>query len=133
MPSYRDNEAWVSSLEQRRELRRSSTDAEVLLWQRIRARQLAGAKFRRQHQFGPYILGFYCHESRLAIEVDGSQHYSASGLAKDLTRTAYLEARGVRVVRFTNREVLQDTEGVLTAIRQAIETPSPGLSQGERD
>ncbi len=108
-----------------RNFRRESTDAERLLWRHLRGRQLGGAKFRRQHQFGPYILDFYCAEQNLAVEADGGQHYSQDDEAKDAERTHYSTARGVRVLRFTNLEVLQETAAVLAAICRAIEEPSP--------
>jgi very-short-patch-repair endonuclease len=79
-----------------RKLRRNSTDAEARLWHILRDRGI-GAKFRRQFPFGPYILDFYCLERRLVIEVDGSQHYEADGLAKDAERTALLEKSGLRM------------------------------------
>jgi len=101
-------------------LRRSPTDAERRLWQSLRARQLEGAKFRRQFAFGPYVLDFYSPRHRLAIEVDGSAHLSPEGQALDAARTKYLEGRGVRVLRFTNTEVLTATDAVLERLIQAI-------------
>jgi very-short-patch-repair endonuclease len=79
-----------------------------------------GAKFRRQHPFGPYILDFFCLDQRLVIEVDGGQHYEAEGLARDAERTAILENSGLKVLRFTNLEVLQETDAVLEVIHQAL-------------
>ena len=90
----------------RQALRRNATIAERALWRLLRSRQLEGYKFRRQHAVGPYILDFYCAPGRLAVEVDGSQHYTSTGLADDALRTLYLRAAGVRVLRFTNVEVL---------------------------
>ena len=104
----------------RRILRREATDAERALWALLRSRQLDGYKFRRQHPAHPYILDFYCAEARLAVEVDGGQHYAADGLASDAERTVYLEALGVLVLRFSNRDVLTNAEGVLEAILQAL-------------
>jgi very-short-patch-repair endonuclease len=92
----------------------------------LRNRQLRGAKFRRQHEFGQYILDFYCAEHRLAIEVDGAHHFEQDGAEADWDRTTYLESRGVRVLRFTNTEVLLEAEGVFDRIQLALEeTPSP--------
>ncbi|MDA1096700.1 MAG: endonuclease domain-containing protein [Chloroflexi bacterium] len=108
-------------IERARTLRRSSTDAETALWRRLRARQVAEAKFRRQQPFGPYILDFCCLERRLVIEVDGGQHADGRGIAADSARTVYLEARGLRVVRFTDREVLVDMESVLHRIWNELE------------
>jgi very-short-patch-repair endonuclease len=112
-----------------RDLRQASTDAEAVLWRHVRGRQLAGAKFRRQHQFGPYILDFYCAERNFAVEVDGGQHYSPEGESKDAARTRYLEARGVRVVRFSNLDVLRETTAVVEEILRLVSErpaePSP--------
>jgi hypothetical protein len=66
-----------------RTLRQESTDAETLMWQLLRGRQIAGAKFRRQHPFEPYVLDFYCHELKLAVEVDGGQHNEPAGRVHD--------------------------------------------------
>ena len=108
-----------------RKLRSTSTDAERRLWRHIRDRQLAGAKFRRQHQFGPYILDFFCAERCLAIELDGSQHTVPRGAAEDALRTRYLVDRGVRVLRFTNLEVMGETQGVLQKMLEVLVGPSP--------
>ena len=102
------------------ELRQNETDAERLLWRLLRNRSLAGAKFRRQHPFPPYVLDFYCHELKLAIELDGGQHNLPEGRLHDKVRTAKLAEHGIRVLRFWNHEVLRDTESVLEAIYQAI-------------
>lgn len=108
--------------ERSRALRRGSTDAERVLWQRLRDRQIAGAKFRRQHQRGPYILDFYCAEYRLAIEVDGGHHADSRQVTRDLRRTRYLEDSGVQVIRFTDSQVLTETEAVLETIRLTLES-----------
>ena len=72
--------------ELRRRGRRNMPPAEVLLWSRLRNRQVQGRKFRRQYSVGPYALGFYCPEARLAIEVDGDSHFSAEGRKHDEVR-----------------------------------------------
>ena len=124
--AYRGGLKKTTFLERVRSLRRSSTDAEALLWRFLRARQVAGAKFRRQHQFGLYILDFYCEKARLAIEVDGGQHFEPARQEYDAERTRYLEADGVRVLRFTNSEVLTETEAVLGQIWDFVDgLPSP--------
>jgi very-short-patch-repair endonuclease len=76
-------------------LRRASTETEKLLWQKLRARQLGGAKFRRQTPIGPYIVDFASFEHRLVVEIDSSQHNTSQGRQHDLKRTAWLEARGL--------------------------------------
>ncbi len=99
-----------------RKLRRNSTDAEICLWSRLRARQLEGAKFVRQFQIGPYVVDFACRDAHLAIELDGGHHDAAV----DAPRTHVIEAFGYRIIRFWNHEVLQNTGGVLKAIRQEL-------------
>lgn len=87
------------------------------MWQLVRNRQIAGAKFRRQHPVKPYVLDFYCAEVRLAVELDGGQHAESS---RDRARDAYLSARGITVLRFWNNQVLCETEAVLEAIYAAV-------------
>lgn len=94
------------------------TVAESHLWQCLRARQIHGLKFRRQHPVGKYILDFACVEAGLAIEVDGGQHNEMQ--IHDNQRTAWLEAQGWKVLRFWNNEVLQNIEGVLMELLNAL-------------
>jgi very-short-patch-repair endonuclease len=90
----------------------------------LRARQTSGYKFRRQQTVGPYVLDFFCHEAGLAIEVDGSQY--TENVERDEARTRYLGTLGIRVVRYTNIEVLTETDSVLEAIfSQLRSAPSP--------
>src|SRR2546429_5169351 len=93
-----------------RRLRRDQTDAERKLWFRLRDRRLCGLKFRRQAPINQHIVDFCCAEARLIIEIDGGQH--AIRTAEDLNRTKILEAMGYLVVRFWNRDVIQNIEGV---------------------
>ena len=92
-----------------RRLRREMTDAERVLWRRLRMRQAMGARFRRQHPLGPYIADFVCLSHRLVVEVDGGQHCDS---AYDLRRDAAIAALGFRVVRVWNHEVLADLDAV---------------------
>ncbi|MEZ3135953.1 endonuclease domain-containing protein [Stutzerimonas kunmingensis] len=108
-----------------RSLRKQLTDCERLLWRCLRNRGLAGFKFRRQHQWPPYVLDFYCAELQLVIELDGGQHYDDDGLAKDRLRTDYLSRQGLEVLRFSNLEVLQNLDGVLTELLCWIEARTP--------
>ena len=124
--NYRGGQSRTDLLARCRELRCEETDAERLLWVLLRGRQIAGAKFRRQHQFGPFILDFFCAEHRLAIEVDGGQHFSDEGESRDRARTAWLQRAGISVLRFDNLQVLQETEGVIDAILAELGSdPSP--------
>ena len=109
-----------TALARRRALRGLATDAERSLWRLLRTRRFAGVKFRRQHPVGPFIVDFYCLARRLAIELDGGQHFTVEGQAYDRRRTEYLAGRGVRVIRFTNSELFENSDGVLEAIRQCI-------------
>jgi very-short-patch-repair endonuclease len=113
-----------------RDLRRNQTDAEQLLWARLRARRFCGLKFRRQEVLGPYVVDFACLERKVVIEVDGGQH--AEQALKDAARTGYLKALGYRVIRFWNDEVLRDPDAVLEEIGRVLMIPSPyPLPEGE--
>lgn len=126
MHDYRNGTVLAGLLRRSRELRREQTDAEQLLWRLLRSRQIAGAKFRRQHALGPYILDFLCAEQRLAVELDGDQHAQPEQARHDAERTRFLERHGLRVLRFSNREVLQDTEVVLRQLYTVLTgNPSP--------
>jgi len=92
-------------------LRRHRTDAERLLWSRLRGRRL-GWKFRFQHSIGPFVADFVCLERRLIVEADGGQHSPQA----DRSRSAYLRNRGFRIVRFWNNDILQNTDGVLETL-----------------
>ena len=104
-----------------RHLRREQTDAERLLWSRLRNRRVTGAKLRRQHPVPPYVLDFFCREIGLAIELDGGQHGENDGEAHDREQTAQLASRGIRVLRFWNHEVLGDMDMVLVNVYRTIE------------
>ncbi|HUD24915.1 MAG TPA: endonuclease domain-containing protein, partial [Burkholderiaceae bacterium] len=106
-----------------RALRAESTDAEQRLWYHLRARRMMGMKFLRQRPIGPYIVDFVCLESRLIIELDGGQHQEQARL--DRRRDELLRARGFRVLRFWNDDVLQRTRAVLEEIWTAASSPSP--------
>ncbi|WP_373489510.1 endonuclease domain-containing protein [Blastomonas sp.] len=103
-------------------LRREPTDAECKLWAILRAGQLNGAKFRRQQPIGPFIVDFVCQKHRLIIEADGGQHCDSE---PDLKRDAYLRAKGHRVLRFWNSDILGDTEAVGEEILRALAGPHP--------
>lgn len=100
-------------LEFAKTMRHSATDAENLIWQVLRAKRFMNLKLRRQHVIKPYIVDFYCHEIRLVIELDGSQHGKEDALEYDTERTQFLETLGMKVVRYWNYDVLSRTEVVL--------------------
>ena len=103
-----------------RKLRNEQTDAEHLLWELLRNRRLAGCKFRRQQIVETYILDFYCHETKLAIELDGGQHNEPAAQIKDEQRTRNLTSLGIRILRFWNNEVFTNTEEVIQNIYDAL-------------
>ncbi|MFZ1640262.1 MAG: endonuclease domain-containing protein [Candidatus Contendobacter sp.] len=105
----------------RQELRSTMTPAEIRLWQAIKQRQFNGLKFRRQHSVGPYIVDFYCPSAKLVIELDGAVHDSESAWQYDEHRTASITSLGLRVLRFENRAVMENLDGVLNLIREHIE------------
>ena len=107
-----------------RALRRSMTSAEVILWQRLRRRQLADFRFRRQVPVGPYIADFACMERNLIVEVDGATHSEPEEVAHDERRTAFLEAEGWQVCRVWNSDVYENLAGVLDMIRAKLERQS---------
>ncbi|MCL2297747.1 MAG: endonuclease domain-containing protein [Proteobacteria bacterium] len=110
-------------------LRKYQTDAEQKLWFHLRGKRFDGVKFKRQKPIGSYIVDFVAVNERLVIELDGGQHQKR--MAYDQARTAYLESRGYRVLRFWNNECLAETEAVLESIRLALSpTPLPQAGEG---
>ncbi|HWK98166.1 MAG TPA: endonuclease domain-containing protein [Pseudolabrys sp.] len=111
-----------------RSLRRDSTDAERLIWSALRAHRLDGASFRRQTPIGPYIVDFCCHAANLVVELDGGQHFDSDQITKDGRRDAFLSAKGYRVLRFSNHDVMTNRDGVLEVIAAVLaNAPSPTL------
>ncbi len=102
------------------ELRKNMTDAERLLWSRVRGKQLKGFQVYRQRIIGNYIVDFYCPKAKLVIEIDGGQHYTDKGIEKDRIRDGYLIEQGLKVLRFSDKEVLRDTDYVLAIIFEKI-------------
>ena len=116
-----------------RSLRARLTEAEQRLWARLRRKQIHGVQFYRQKPIGHYIADFYAPAVRLIVEVDGSQHLDRSQAEHDRRRTAYLEQQGLRVLRFTDRQVLLELNSVVEEIFRAMEDrnpPSPPFSKG---
>lgn len=105
--------------ERRRELRKRETSQENLLWEKLRNRKL-GAKFRRQHDVGGYILDFYCAEKRLIIEIDGGIHKNKENQEYDKVRDKYFRELNFKVLRFNNEEIDKNVERVLEKIKSAI-------------
>ena len=107
-------------------LRKNQTKEESLLWYRFLSKY--PLRFRRQYPIGNYIVDFYCHKAKLAIELDGSQHYDPQKIAYDTKRTAYLADLGVLVLRFPNSDVLQNFYGVCSQIDERTKQRATALS-----
>jgi len=118
---YQGHHSASSLITRARELRQSQTDAESLVWQMLRGRHLDGLKFRRQHQIDGFILDFYCAELRVAIEIDGAGHGDEHVRAYDALRSEWLRGTGIEVIRFENREVVENPRGVARVILRAVE------------
>lgn len=127
-----------NNIEQCRKLRKNQTEAERKLWSILRNRQLSGVKFRRQFPIGRYILDFYSPEYKLGIEADGGQHYEDKGKEQDGLRARELAKDGVKIVRFSDLDILNNIDGVYEIIQGVIESKessSPHLNplpKGER-
>ena len=108
------------SIERARSLRKVMPEAEKRLWALLRRKQLEGYRFRRQHPVKPYFIDFFCFAEKLAVELDGWQHAEAEARAHDARRDAYLAARGIRVIRFTNEDVFDQPDSVVYAVYRAL-------------
>ena len=104
----------------RKTLRNNPTPAESALWEQLRAGRLNGSRWRRQYSIGNYILDFYCPKSHLCVELDGKEHFTMQGDTADYDRTEFLKSQGVTVIRFENREIWEDINRVLAAIRMEL-------------
>jgi very-short-patch-repair endonuclease len=104
----------------RRELRNNPTAAEAALWKCLQRRKLLEMKFRRQYSIGHYVVDFFCVECNLAVELDGAMHADVMRQEYDAGRTVFLQNQGVEVLRFENRQVFENIEGVLERIRESI-------------
>ena len=100
----------------RKELRNNGTSAEATLWNHLKESQLQGRKFRRQHSYDNYILDFYCYPEKIAIELDGAYHFTEEGRKKGAKRDAYLQAAGITVLHFENKEVFENLDGLLATV-----------------
>ncbi len=98
-------------------LRRRMTRPESILWQKLRNRKFDNLKFRRQHPVNQFIADFYCHELQLIVEVDGSIHHLYEVKEKDIGRTYMLKSMGINIIRFSNEDIINNLESVLTTLR----------------
>lgn len=123
-PNY-DEGMWKgapkSSFLKAKELRRNETEAEKLLWDKLKGNQINGLKFRRQHPIQLFIADFYCHQIKLIIEIDGEYHLTKEQIIKDRERTEILNEMGIEVIRFKNDEVTNRIDLILSQIKIKIE------------
>ncbi|OHE57422.1 MAG: hypothetical protein A2Z47_10310 [Thermodesulfovibrio sp. RBG_19FT_COMBO_42_12] len=101
-------------------LRKNMTDAEKLLWSKLRRKQLKGVQIYRQRIIDDYIVDFYCPKADLIIEIDGSQHYTDEGINKDKIRDNFLKIQGFKVLRFSDKEVFENLKGVVEKIYENL-------------
>ena len=101
-------------------LRKNLTEAEIILWDRLKNRQIEGVRFRRQHSIRNFVVDNFANELALSIEVDGAYHNEKAQLFYDADRTEILSSRGVTIIRFTNAEVIFSTDEVVEKIRRVI-------------
>ena len=132
-PTQPSRKHWDKVKQRAKELRKTQTPAEKILWSRLRNRGLCGLKFRRQHPVGPFIADFYCAQHRLVVELDGEVHL---GLAEqDASRTTQLTAYGYQVLRVWNEEVEANPDQVLEKIAAAcgVSALLPALGEGRAE
>ncbi len=114
----------------RRYLRKNMPKSEVLLWTKLKNRQMHGERFLRQYGVDQYVLDFYCPRLKLAIEIDGDSHFMPGAKEQDKARQKYIEAFGIQFLRFTNTDVCENLDGVCQVIFNKIEEiASKGLSK----
>jgi len=114
-----------ASHETARRLRRDQTPAEQVLWRHLRTKRMCNVKFRRQHPIGTYFVDFCSIQRKLIIEIDGGQHADQS--AEDEVRSSFLKSYGYRVLRFWNKQVLENTDEVLAEIEKSLGADSSDL------
>ena len=118
----------------RKYLRNNATKAEKLLWSKLKRSQILDYKFRRQQDVGSYILDFYCAKARLAIEIDGETHIKPDEIEYDKNRQREIEELGIHFLRFTNRDVFDNLDGVLQTISEKLlELTKPTPDKQNRD
>ncbi|MDD5167266.1 MAG: DUF559 domain-containing protein [Syntrophales bacterium] len=113
-----------------RNLRSNMTDAERLIWSKVRRKQIGDLQFYRQKNIGDYIVDFYCPKGKLIVELDGGQHYEIAGMKKDQERDRYLRTLGFAVLRFSDIDVLKNIDGVVERIYEYLKIPLTPFKKG---
>jgi very-short-patch-repair endonuclease len=114
-----------NTFERAAELRKNMTLAELILWKKLKDKKVFKAKFRRQHPIKIFIVDFYCHEYKLAIELDGEVHRNKKNYEYDSCRTNDLEKLGVKVLRFSNEQITFNIESIIERILKTISELNP--------
>lgn len=109
--------------EHSRRLRKNMTEAEKLLWSKLRRKQLKECQFYRQKIIGNFIVDFYCPKANLIIELDGGQHYTSEGLKKDRNRDKFMVGLGLKVLRYSDKEVFDNLNGILENVWENLKSP----------
>ena len=104
----------------RQDLRNNMPPAERILWTQLKGKQLEGFKFRRQHSIDEFIVDFYCPQANLAIEIDGDTHYGEEERKDDINRKHHIESLGIKIIRFTNKEISKNLEGAIGQIKEVL-------------
>jgi very-short-patch-repair endonuclease len=119
---YHDESMWkgapANNFLLAKQLRERMTQAEILMWDKLKNKQFKGCKFRRQHPIHHFIVDFYCHTLKLIVEIDGKYHDTEEQKNKDLNRTELLQFQGLREIRFTNEEIINDIGSVLKKLEE---------------
>ena len=121
---YHDESMWKGAFsgnfELARQLRERMTTAELLIWNKLKNNQFSGYKFRRQHPIHKFIVDFCCHELKLILEIDGKYHDAEEQKKEDFKRSELLQFQGLKEIRFTNEEIINDIDSVLKRLEQEI-------------
>ena len=115
----------MANIQRARQLRQNETWAEKLVWRWLRSRRFTNCKFRRQHPVGPYVLDFFCEEAELNLELDGSQHGFPDGRKHDAAREKFLQARGIKTLRFWNSYLRRHGQSVRDTIFSELQSRAP--------
>ena len=119
MEDYKSNKKELIKF--RKTLRNNLTPAEATLWKHIKNKQIYNIQWRRQFSVGPYILDFYCPKAKLAIELDGKEHYTIEGDKYDCGRDIFISSKGIKILRYENKEIWESIEQVIEEINKELQ------------
>ena len=119
MEDYKSNKKELKIF--RKTLRNNLTPAEATLWKHITSKQIHDIQWRRQFSIGTYILDFYCPKAKLAIELDGKEHYTIAGDKYDYERDNFISSKGIKILRYENKEIWESIEQVIEEINKELQ------------